>query len=99
MRITEIRFSGKPSEGFVSYVTVVFEGKFAINRLKIVRRKSDPSILMVCMPSTKRFDGTHVEMAHPIGAEFRAYLEKSVLEKYAEERRAHEPREFNHPGR
>ncbi|WP_272945915.1 septation protein SpoVG family protein [Endomicrobium proavitum] len=37
---------------------------------------------MLCMPSRKRDDGTFKDICHPINGEFRAELEKLVLDEY-----------------
>ena len=43
----------------------------------------------VSMPSRRRPDGTHQDVAHPVNREMRTLLEKKVLEAYEEELKAH----------
>jgi stage V sporulation protein G len=65
-----------------AFVTVTFDKCFAVRNMKIV--EGDKGI-MLCMPSRKLPDGTFKDVAHPINADFRSYLEKRIFVAYEEE--------------
>jgi stage V sporulation protein G len=54
--------------------------------MKIIQGSSG---YFVSMPSRKRPDGTHQDIAHPVNKEMRAEIEKRVLEAYEVELKAH----------
>ena len=45
----------------------------------------------ISMPSRKRPDGSHQDIAHPITAEMRRILEEAVLQAYQDELKNHPP--------
>lgn len=82
MEITEIRITVRNEDRLKAFVTVTFDKCFAVRNMKIVQGDKG---LMLCMPSRKLPDGTFKDVAHPINAEFRAYLEKQVFAAYQKE--------------
>ena len=82
MDITEIRVTLRSEEKLKAFVTVTFDKCFAVRNMKIVEGEKGP---MLCMPSRKLPDGTFKDVAHPINAEFRSYLEKRIFAAYEEE--------------
>ncbi|MBL8024083.1 MAG: SpoVG family protein [Elusimicrobia bacterium] len=82
MDITEIRVSLREEDKLKAFVTVTFDHCFAVRNMKIVEGEKGP---MLCMPSRKLSDGTFKDVAHPINAEFRSYLEKEIFVAYANE--------------
>lgn len=82
MEITEIRVTIRNEEKLKAFVTVTFDKCFAVRNMKIVEGDKGP---MLCMPSRKLPDGTFKDVAHPINAEFRTYLEKQIFVAYEEE--------------
>ncbi|MBI4397328.1 MAG: septation protein SpoVG family protein [Elusimicrobia bacterium] len=82
MEITEVRVTLRNEEKLKAFVTVTFDKCFAVRNMKIVQGDKGP---MLCMPSRKLPDGTFKDVAHPINAEFRAYLEKQIFNAYEEE--------------
>lgn len=82
MEITEIRVTLRNEEKLKAFVTVTFDKCFAVRNMKIVDGEKGP---MLCMPSRKLPDGTFKDVAHPINADFRSYLEKQIFAAYEEE--------------
>lgn len=80
MEITDIRVrkvtgGGKPK----AYVTVTFDDCFVVHNIKIIEGKTG---IFIAMPSRKTRAGEYKDVAHPIHPEFRAELQKRILEKY-----------------
>ena len=44
-----------------------------------------PTGLFIAMPAKRRKDGTFKDLAHPLNAETRAWLERQVLDHYTRE--------------
>lgn len=84
MTITNVEFSGEENGEFLGYVAVTFDHVFVVKGMKIVRRREGGLILS--MPSRKRPDATHVDMAHPIDKKFREQLENRVFEALSAQR-------------
>jgi stage V sporulation protein G len=82
LEITEIRVTLRGEEKLKAFVTVTFDKCFAVRNMKIVHGEEG---LMLCMPSRKLPDGTFKDVAHPINAEFRSYLEKRIFSVYEDE--------------
>ena len=79
MEITEIRISLRDEERLKAFANVTFDNAFVVRGLKIIRGKDG---YFVAMPSRKRPNGRHQDMAHPINPEMREYLESKVLDAY-----------------
>ena len=80
MEITDIRVrkvtgGGKPK----AYVTVTFDDCFVVHNIKIIEGKTG---VFIAMPSRKTRAGEYKDVAHPIHPEFRAELQRRILEKY-----------------
>lgn len=82
MEITEIRVTVRNEDKLKAFVTVTFDKCFAVRNMKIVQGEEG---VMLCMPSRKLPDGTFKDVAHPINADFRSYLEKRIFAAYEEE--------------
>lgn len=82
MEISEIRVALRQEDKLKAFVTVTFDKCFAVRNMKIVEGETG---VMLCMPSRKLPDGTFKDVAHPINAEFRSYLEKRIFLAYEEE--------------
>ncbi len=82
MEISEIRVTLRNEDKLKAFVTVTFDKCFAVRNMKIVDGGKG---VMLCMPSRKLPDDTFKDVAHPINAEFRAYLEKRIFASYEEE--------------
>jgi stage V sporulation protein G len=64
-----------------AYVTVTFDDCFVVHNVKIIEGKSG---VFIAMPSRKTSVGEYKDVAHPIQPEFRAELQKRILEQYAD---------------
>jgi stage V sporulation protein G len=80
MKITDIRIRKVSGEGKLkAYVTVTFDDCFVVHNVKIIDGKSGA---FVAMPSRKTSSGEYKDVAHPINPEFRAELQKEILDRY-----------------
>ncbi|MDR0399743.1 MAG: septation regulator SpoVG [Treponema sp.] len=80
MEITDIRVRKVTGEGKLkAYVTVTFDDCFVVHNVKIIEGKSG---VFIAMPSRKTRAGEYKDVAHPINPEFRAELQRRILERY-----------------
>ena len=80
MDITDIRVRKMVGEGKLkAYVTVTFDDCFVVHNVKIIEGKSG---VFIAMPSRKTRAGEYKDVVHPINPEFRAELQKKILDKY-----------------
>lgn len=83
MQITDIKIRKAFEDGpMKAVVSVTFDNQFAVHDIKVIYANEK---YFIVMPSRKNADGTYRDIAHPINAEFRATMEKEVLERYFEE--------------
>ena len=82
MEITEIRVTLRDEEKLRGFANVTFDNAFVIRGMKIIQGNNG---YFVSMPSRKRPDGTHQDIAHPVNRDMRNALEKAVLEAYEKE--------------
>jgi len=82
MEITEVRVFPMHEEKLKAYATITFDNCFVVRDIKVI---SGSTGLFVAMPSKKRKDGTFKDIAHPLNNDFRAKIEKVVLEAYQKE--------------
>lgn len=83
IEITEVRVSLRNDEKLKAFVSITLNDSFVIRGLKIIRGNSG---LFVAMPSRKRPDGQHQDLAHPINDVTRKYLTERVMTEYERER-------------
>ena len=81
MKITAVVFRGESRNEFLTYVDVVFNGVFVVKGMKIIKRKSEPGLIL-SMPCHKTPAGTYIDIAHPIREEFRSLLEGHIFGEY-----------------
>ncbi len=84
MEITEIRVTLRDEEKLRGFANVTFDNAFVVRGMKIIQGNNG---YFVSMPSRKRPDGTHQDIAHPVNRDMRESIEKAVLEAYEEELR------------
>jgi len=89
VEITEIRVTLRNEEKLKGFANVTFDHAFVIRGMKIIQGTNG---YFVSMPSRRRPDGTHQDVAHPVNREMRTTLERMVLEAYEEELKAHAAR-------
>ena len=82
IEITEVRVSLRTDEKLKAFVSITLNNAFVIRGLKIIRGNTG---LFVAMPSRKRPDGQHQDLAHPINDTTRKYLTQIVLDEYENE--------------
>ncbi len=82
MEITEVRIILRDEEKLKGFANVTFDNAFVIRGMKII---SGNKGYFISMPSRKRPDGTHQDVAHPVNNETRRLLEEKILEAYEEE--------------
>lgn len=82
MEITEVRITLRNEEKLKAFANVTFDDEFVIRGLKIINGNNG---YFVSMPSRKRSDGTHQDIAHPINNRMRQRIEETVLSAYEQE--------------
>jgi stage V sporulation protein G len=60
-------------------VSVTFDDCLAVHDVKVIYARER---YFIVMPSRKNPDGTYRDIVHPISADFRKTLEKSVIDAY-----------------
>ncbi len=85
MEITEVRVTLRNEEKLKAFANVTFDGEFVIRGLKVILGNKG---YFVSMPSRKRADGTHQDIAHPINNAMRKRIEDKVLAAYERELKA-----------
>jgi len=82
IEITEVRVSLRNDEKLKAFVSITLNHAFVIRGLKIIHGNTG---LFVAMPSRKRPDGQHQDLAHPINDVTRKYLTQKVMAEYERE--------------
>lgn len=82
IEITEVRVSLRNDEKLKAFVSITLNDSFVVRGLKIIKGNSG---LFVAMPSRKRPDGQHQDLAHPINDGTRKYLTDMVMAEYQRE--------------
>ncbi len=80
MEITDIRIRKINKEGKMkAVVSVTFDNAFVVHDIKVIESQDK---LFVAMPSRKTPEGEFKDIAHPIHAEARDFIQGAILEKY-----------------
>jgi|SRR6185369_18011570 len=82
VEITEVRVSLRDDEKLKAFVSITLNDSFVVRGLKIIHGNTG---LFVAMPSRKRPDGQHQDLAHPINDATRKYLTDIVMAEYQRE--------------
>jgi len=82
VEITEVRITLRNEDKLKAFANITFDGDFVIRGLKII---SGNNGYFVSMPSRRRGDGTHQDIAHPINNSMRQRIEEAVLTAYEAE--------------
>jgi len=85
VEITEVRITLRNEDKLKAFANVTFDEEFVIRGLKIINGNNG---YFVSMPSRKRSDGTHQDIAHPINNRMRQKIEEAVLAAYENELKA-----------
>ncbi|MEE8576368.1 MAG: SpoVG family protein [candidate division Zixibacteria bacterium] len=86
MEITEVRVTLRDEDKLKGFANVTFDNAFVIRGMKIIQGNKG---YFVSMPSRKRPDGTHQDIAHPVNSDMRREIEQRVLEAYELELKTH----------
>ena len=79
IEITEVRVSLRTDDKLKAFVSITLNDSF------VIRGNTG---LFVAMPSRKRPDGQHQDLAHPINDQTRKYLTERVMAEYERELRS-----------
>ncbi len=80
MQITDVKVRKLFDDGPMrAVVSVTFDGELAVHDIKVINARDKHFIVM---PSRKNPDETYRDIVHPINSQFRAALEKAVIEAY-----------------
>jgi len=82
VEITEIRVTLRDEERLKGFANVTFDNAFVIRGMKVIEGNNG---FFVAMPSRKRPDGSHQDIAHPVNVEMRRTIEEKVLAAFDEE--------------
>jgi len=82
VEITEVRIILRDEDKLKGFANVTFDNAFVIRGMKII---SGNKGYFISMPSRRRPDGTHQDIAHPVNNETRRHLEEKILAAYEEE--------------
>jgi stage V sporulation protein G len=91
IEITEVRVSLRDDDKLKAFVSITLNDSFVIRGLKVIKGNTG---VFVAMPSRKRPDGQHQDLAHPINDVTRKYLTERVMTEY--ERELKHPSPINH---
>jgi stage V sporulation protein G len=82
MQITDVKVRKLFDEGPMrAIVSVTFDAQLAVHDIKVINARDK---FFIVMPSRKNPDDTYRDIVHPINAQFRATLEKTVIDAYYE---------------
>ena len=82
MHITDVKIRKVFTEGpMLAVASITLDEAFVVHDVKVILASGRRFIVM---PSRKTPDGTYRDIAHPITADFRAYVEEKVLAAYEE---------------
>ena len=84
IEITEVRISLRNDDKLKAFVSITLNDSFVIRGLKVIKGNTG---VFVAMPSRKRPDGQHQDLAHPINDVTRKYLTEMVMAEYERELR------------
>ena len=79
MEITEVKVTLRDEEKLKAFASITFDNAFVVRGLKVIAGVKG---YFVSMPSRKRKDGSHQDIAHPINNEMRKKIEDAILDEY-----------------
>jgi stage V sporulation protein G len=82
MEISAVEVFPVEGDKLRAYVIITLDHCFVVRDLKVIQGASG---LFVAMPAKRRKDGTFKDIAHPLNAETRAWMEQAVLTAYTRE--------------
>lgn len=79
MEITEVKVFPVADEKLKAFVSVVLDGCFMVNDIKIIQGRES---LFISMPSRRKKNGQFKDVAHPLNNETRRMIEDRILREY-----------------
>lgn len=79
MEVTDIKIYPVGEEKLRAFVSVVLDHCFRISDIKIIHGANGR---FLSMPSKRRRDGSYRDIAHPLNADMRRYLEDVIFQHY-----------------
>jgi stage V sporulation protein G len=79
MEITEVKIFPVEEEKLKAYVTITLDHCFVVRDLKVIHGTTG---LFIAMPAKRRKDGSYKDIAHPLNADMRARMERTILSEY-----------------
>lgn len=79
MEITDVRVFPIADEKLRAFVSVVLDGCFMVNDIKVIQGKEG---LFISMPSRKKRNGEFKDVAHPLNQQTRQRFEERILGEY-----------------
>ncbi len=79
MQITEVKVFPIQEDKLKAFVSVVFDGCFMVNDIKVIQGREG---LFISMPSRKKKNGEFKDVAHPLNNETRRMIETRILAEY-----------------
>jgi stage V sporulation protein G len=96
LEITEIRITLRDDDKLRGFASITLDNSFVVRGLKIIEGASG---MFVAMPNRRRKDGTYQDVAHPINAETRRWMETRIIAVYKEQLQRVERGEVSIPSR
>lgn len=87
MEITDVKVFPVDEDKLKAYVTVTLDNCFVIRDLKVIHGSSG---FFIAMPAKRRKDGTYKDIAHPLNAETRDWMERIILQEFEKSARGGE---------
>ncbi len=79
MEITEVKVFPVPEEKLRAFVSIVIDGCFMVNDIKVIRGREG---LFISMPSRRKKSGEFKDVAHPLNNDTRQKIEARILDEY-----------------
>ena len=80
MQITDVRVRRVETDSKMrAVVSITLDDVFVVHDIKVIEGDKG---LFIAMPSKKAADGEFRDIAHPIKAETREYIQKKILDAY-----------------
>ena len=79
MDITDVKVFPVDEDKLKAYVTITLDNCFVVRDLKVIHGSSG---LFIAMPAKRRKDGTYKDIAHPLNADTRDRMERTILSEY-----------------
>ncbi len=79
MEITDVKVFPVVEDKLKAYVTITLDHCFVVRDLKVIQGSQG---LFIAMPAKRRKDGTYKDIAHPLNASTRDWMEKIILAEY-----------------